>query len=288
MRTCFRATRLLRAVRRPEYWGGPQVSQWPSVPFALLSLMFWVGWAFGVSSLRRTLTRGYNSLELRHQTKARIVEARYLGFGFWSIRYAFAHGPKVYTCRRIAPGAINPEGFGEFISPYHKDYEKLTKVGSIVDIWYAKGSVLTETASVDRGFAVPYVIGLAVWTTVLGVSAWMIGHRAKNMIRYHALHTSLPGMTVLKRDEMHKMTKQLGESPLEEFWRVGRADVKRKFSWKGHKGYTEEVRRMYDDANRAAMTTVHESKLTEHRMRTAEEEEMKQQLEASQKNTRQK
>ena len=189
--------------------------------------------------------------------------------------------------RRCHSGAINPEGFGEFISPYHKDYAKLTTPGSIIDIWYTKGSVLTETASVDRGFAVPYIIGLAVWTTALGVSAWVIGHRAKNMIRYHSLHTSLPGMTILKRDELHRMTKQAGETPLEEFWRVGRPNVPRKLSWKGHKGYVEEVRRIYDDVNRASMTTAHHAKLTTQRAR-AEEEEMKEQLEAAQKNTRRK
>ena len=87
-----------------KFWGGPKVSQFPSVPFYGLAMAFWISGCGAFVVTKNAAMKGYNSYDNTRQRQGEIVDAKYVGLGFWKIKYMFKNGPKIYVMNQLSPG----------------------------------------------------------------------------------------------------------------------------------------------------------------------------------------
>ena len=90
-------------------------------------------------------------------------------------------------------------------------------------------------------------------SAVLLKSAQTVFSRARNMIIYHSLQATQPGITMLKRQEVHEMLKLPGDGPVAEFFARGHVANQQRF-WGSRRAFTEKMREQHDDVTRQLVT----------------------------------
>eukprot|EP01061_Rhynchopus_euleeides_P016900 TRINITY_DN28244_c0_g1_i1.p1 TRINITY_DN28244_c0_g1~~TRINITY_DN28244_c0_g1_i1.p1 ORF type:complete len:299 (+),score=66.17 TRINITY_DN28244_c0_g1_i1:190-1086(+) len=233
---------------RTVFWGAPKVTQWPSVPFYILQGLFWIGGVSGAVATKRSIERSFGSNRELTRT-AEITQAEPYGFGFWRIKYIFPYGPKVYVGNCVSPGAILPDMFGEFIWPFHPKHKELTTVGSEIDVHFSRVGPVVGSACVDQGLAVPYVVAGTLWSVFLMRASWVVYHRTRVMLIHHSLHTTQPGITMLKRQEIHESLGKEGPGPLDKLLSAGYTEDQ-KYFWGGRSAFDQEMRRRHESVTR--------------------------------------
>eukprot|EP01060_Flectonema_neradi_P012591 TRINITY_DN19368_c0_g1_i1.p1 TRINITY_DN19368_c0_g1~~TRINITY_DN19368_c0_g1_i1.p1 ORF type:complete len:280 (+),score=22.80 TRINITY_DN19368_c0_g1_i1:94-933(+) len=202
---------------KSQFWGAPVINQFKTVPF-LLGV-----WIFGISSchcaysLYTTLDSGMHAAQYTGKRKGRIIKAQYLGFGFWDIRYAWKIGPRDFVGERVFGSGLDVRSIGEFLLPSHRLYDKVTKVGSEVTVHYKKGGDVAGGACLDTGIHWP-IASLSAFSTVTTLlGACVCFSRFVLMVKFGSLHSTIEGLTLLKKAELHQLSGAKGPSPLDAY-----------------------------------------------------------------------
>ena len=234
---------------RTQFWGAPSVSQFASFPYLIAS------WVFGLASCQcgitcyLTIAQGHKTNSYTAQRKGKIIKASYLGFGFWDIKYAWRLGPKSFIGDRILASGLNSTDVGEFLLPTNPLYNDVTKVGNEVTVHYSRdGGDVSANCCLQQGVHYPMLAACVFSTVATGLACVVSFSRLILLIKFSSVHSTQEGLTLLKKTEMHNITRAPGPSPLEEFLQPFHVQ-KRRGNIYSKKEYDYRTQADYENAN---------------------------------------